>query len=471
MGSVLYNFLSDSFLLRDQEIESEFGGHSDNEIKAELSKYRDFCLNSMPTISEEIEQTPSSVRVFSGSESVPISRLKETSLYIEQYVLADPLLNLTLEKSGNQRLLGASMGFNSEDSLDRKQLVEAARYLKVITPMVVADYVKFFPLSYFFEPPETIPMNASDTYFSDVLPETLMTWFQSKAKTVSMRKVEEGWAMEDRLYPCRAINVSFADLDSSWEYASQYYLQEMQPDPSSFNSETGEFRGRLVMPDTAPEIEYFKAWVFQSENQSARKVFDKVSFQASVAAKYNALYLAEDKLVFELLQQELGGSESIGSHTASTVMKLELPFLERVSVEDLMRIRLEDGEVFKAFRLALEKQFRELRLVHDENDLKVRTQNALHELMEVQVYDVERRIKTIKRQSFAAGTIATGGLLGAVLTGGWSLLATAAVAVGGYKSYEEYRSKVKENPAFFMWKVMKNANRRKGLRKGPGRRY
>ena len=152
-------------------------------------------------------------------------------------------------------------------------------------------------------------------------------------------------------------------------------------------------------------------------------------------------------------------------------MKLELPFLERVSVEDLMRIRLEDGEVFKAFRLALEKQFRELRLVHDENDLKVRTQNALHELMEVQVYDVERRIKTIKRQSFAAGTIATGGLLGAVLTGGWSLLATAAVAVGGYKSYEEYRSKVKENPAFFMWKVMKNANHRKGLRKGPGRRH
>ena len=51
--------------------------------------------------------------------------------------------------------------------------------------------------------------------------------------------------------------------------------------------------------------------------------------------------------------------------------------------------------------------------------------------------------------------VAVGGLIGTVQTAGWSLLASALAATSGYKSYKEYKSGIKENPSYLLWKVIK----------------
>jgi hypothetical protein len=66
-------------------------------------------------------------------------------------------------------------------------------------------------------------------------------------------------------------------------------------------------------------------------------------------------------------------------------MSVDLPFLKELDIEMLMKVRQEEGEAFQSFRLELDKQLRELRLVKDPEALKIKTENVMHELSEVQV--------------------------------------------------------------------------------------
>ena len=91
MGSILYDFLDDSFLFAEKNIQNSLCDISDAELSAELQRYRDFCLKTMPVLAGEIESTQSDLRVFSGIEDLPINLLKQSAFYVEQFVLYDPL--------------------------------------------------------------------------------------------------------------------------------------------------------------------------------------------------------------------------------------------------------------------------------------------------------------------------------------------------------------------------------------------
>jgi len=60
---------------------------------------------------------------------------------------------------------------------------------------------------------------------------------------------------------------------------------------------------------------------------------------------------------------------------------MELPFIDNVDLETLMRVRTDEGQAFENFRLALDKQLRDLRLESDPEKLKLKAENAMHELM------------------------------------------------------------------------------------------
>ena len=82
--------------------------------------------------------------------------------------------------------------------------------MKEVTPMIAADFVKFFPLSYYFERP-TIPLYGPDHYFQDVLPPGVLEYLQQHVEVSAMVQREQGggWYIVDQpLYPCRAISVS-----------------------------------------------------------------------------------------------------------------------------------------------------------------------------------------------------------------------------------------------------------------------
>jgi hypothetical protein len=86
----------------------------------------------------------------------------------------------------------------------------------------------------------------------------------------------------------------------------------------------------------------------------------------------------------------------VATNTANVLLNMDLPFLENVDIETLMRMRTEEGESFQSFRLELDKQLRDLRLVKDPNALKVRAENVMHELSQVQIHQINKKVNELK---------------------------------------------------------------------------
>ena len=95
MGTKIFDFLTESFLFNDDNIESLFTKYSDNQLKIELSKYREFVLTS-DLESEIINNCSTShLNVFSGQKYLPHSFLKQSAFYVEKQIINDPLFSLT----------------------------------------------------------------------------------------------------------------------------------------------------------------------------------------------------------------------------------------------------------------------------------------------------------------------------------------------------------------------------------------
>ena len=77
----------------------------------------------------------------------------------------------------------------------------------------------------------------------------------------------------------------------------------------------------------------------------------------------------------------------------------------------------------------------------------------MHELREVQLTKISQKIKNLKAGAVAEAVIAAAGLVGVAFTSGTSLGATLMAIAAGYHTYSEYREKIRENPAYFLWRI------------------
>jgi len=145
---------------------------------------------------------------------------------------------------------------------------------------------------------------------------------------------------------------------------------------------------------------------------------------------------------------------------ANTFLNLELPFLDDVDAATLMKVRTEDGEAFQNFRLELEKQFRDLSLIADPEQLRIKAANALHELSCYQLNQVQQKIDQLKRRLLSDAAIGLGGLVGSFQNKGLGIAAIAVALLQGYKTIDEYWNQRRQNPAYFLWKVLKDSRKR-----------
>lgn len=449
MGSRTYDFLADSFLFHDRLVSSAYASLTERELAKELQRYRDFCLANRDALISEVLAYDSSLRVFSGLDRVRLSMLKRCALYVHQYIIDDPLIPLSAEKGEFTEAIIKLKRLKSE-SLDRQDLAARVRFLKELTPMVSADFVKLLPISYAFEPPKELPFLYSETGFSDALPRALMEIFSANAKVRSVK----GNLIMSKLYPCRDISVTFHDCP----HCMGYTLFENRVTSLDEKTRTAGFA--MTVPDAPPELSRFKAWVNQSVNQTALRVHNWLMTELAFAAQFGAVYSTQSELVCELLNTVLPTNGSIPVETANTFLNLELPFLADVDAGTLMRLRTQEGEAFQNFRIQLEKQMRDLRLESDPDKARIKAENAVHELTEVQVREVGIKLASVKEKAGWTAALATTGFMAAVQTSGVSLLAAAAAAVTGAQAALEYRKEVKRHPAFFMWKLRQEAKRK-----------
>lgn len=450
MGSITYNFLADSILFNDEEITNSYASLTDSQLENILQDYREHCLKNISDLTKEVKENKSSLKVLSSIEKMPYETLKQGALYFDQFVIYDPLFELSSPKSKVNDVVSEYLGFQKNE-IDRKQVAEAAYLLKSVTPMIAANFLKILPLSKPFEPPKDLPLTLPINYYADDLPKELMEYCRKRAIVKSMTKVESGgWRILDKHDLTPGIFVTFEDLHGFNGSQYNYFYQEFEktewPD---------QFIVKMKLAEYPMNENEWNTWVFQSVNRSAKTVVDKIYLENLIANDLGATYLTDNTFTSNLLTQNLSAKETVETASASQFMNIELPFLDKIDIEKLMNIRTFEADTFTNFRIELEKQFRELRLVKDPYEIKLRQENIIHELADVQVKKINQKFDSLKRKGFIDAALLVGGLAGTVQTAGWSLLASALATFSGYKSYREYKDSLTDNPSYLLWKVMK----------------
>jgi len=450
MGSIVFDFLANSFLFRDDDIKDNYKDYSNSLIEKELQKYRKYCLDNYNLLIDEVKSNKSSLKVFSGLEKNDVPSLIQTALYLDQFIIYDPLFKFTETESEIGNVTAKYLGYDSK-TLNRNKLAKITKFLKLLTPMVTNDFVKIIPASYHLEAPSNPPLYLPTNHYNDILPPNILNYFHQNVEVKSMERNDTGWHVTDKLEPCRGIHVKIKGLKS--RNSMIYHLFEVHVD--EFNEKTGIMKYHQTLPDTPPVLDNFKAWLTQSINSTSKAVFDKIYLENIIASELNSTYLCDNTFISNLLTREFEAKETIQTHTASELININLPFFDNIKIDKLMEIRKYEEEVFTNFRIELEKQFRELRGISDPQELELRKENIFHELNKVQGNIIANKMKSINRKKAIDSILLIGGLAAAVQTGGISLLASALALGKGYKNFMDYNEKVKENPSYLLWKIQK----------------
>lgn len=449
MGSIAYDFLADSLLFKESEIQTFYNSLSDDQLDYILQEYRKHCLKSYPNLMSEIISTSSRLKVMSTVEDIPYNTIKQSSLYFDQFIIDDPLFVFAKKPETNHSAIGEYLGLKN-GGIDRLKLVKIVRLLKDISPLVAVDFVKFLPLSYTFEPPKDIPFNIPINYYADALPREIMEFFRNRCILKSLQKIDGSLIMLDKIDLTPSILIDFEGLNDKGSFVYHHL--------DSFLKKTEDsdiFNLSMSLSKFPMDRNTWDAWIYQSINLSAKTVFDKIYKENIIAERLKATYLTTSPLISDLLTKNLESKETVESASATQFLNLELPFLDNIDISKLAQIRQNEAEIFTNFRINLEKQLRELRGINDPEELKIAQENIIHEIESVQINEINRKFKSLRENFVMEAIISAGGLVATVQTSGWSLLASAIAVANAYKTYKEYKTSIKENPSYLLWKVLR----------------
>lgn len=452
MGSPVYSFLNDSLLFDVSLTDQDYSSISDARLLKELKSYRNFCIDNLPNITSDIRHDGNILSCLGSTQYSDLDTLKRSALYLEQVVLTDPIFPFTELKSQISNTMSQLLGMKTNNHVNRKSLALAATKMISMRPMVAGGYVKYYPISYHAEAPIHIPVGYSENAFSDVLPPSILEFFRNRANVKSLEKTDDGFVVKEDLTLGRSIGIWFKDADEKQINTYNLIKQEVL----SADEDTRIVEFKMILPDSPPDKEQFRIWVKQSVNRSAQGYFDELTKEVSLAHHLQSIYTCDSVLDSELLSSSFFNSRSgVKENAIECLLKMELPFIYNIGSEDLMNIRLNDGEEFQAFRIELEKQFRELRHENNPEVIKEKILDIEHEMTEVQVRNIDSKIRSVRKVALADTGLAIAGVAAGIATSGVSLIGSLAGFLHGCKTYSEYQEKVKENPCYFLWGLKK----------------
>jgi hypothetical protein len=449
MGSIIYSHLNESLLLDKSLIAAQFQGVSDAELKHALEQYREYCISNFNELLEEVSPEAGKLRLFVG-ENASEKLLKQGALYLDRVIMADPLFALTQPEHETTSAWSKVLKIQPTESLDRNKIVKAVKILLSSRSLVANGYVRFFPTTLENEPPVELPFYAPRDGFENVLPQHLLKLYKEAANIRSVISSPQGLLVNRDLKLGRMISIDFDGIENDGAFGYNLFQQEVV----SLDRDTGQMQVAMHMPKTPPSREQFDAWVSQSVNSSARLHFETLRRDVNWSARFGSQYMTRSRFAASILESTDGiSSGDIETSTSTGWLNLELPIFDNVSMERLMGARA-DEEAFHRFRLQIEKHFRELRLETDLDKRRLKTENAMHELMEIQLTEVDSAIRRLRRKGVLTGVGAIASLAAATATSGASLIATMLATYAGYKTFDEYQISTKESPAYFLWQVL-----------------
>ncbi len=177
MSRALYDFLTESFLFCEKHLNEEFASFSLDELETELQRYREHVLASLDDIAAEINARNTLLSILFDTLVRPqpsIDRLKQCAFYFDFVVVDDPLFALSKQPDPMAKAPTEVLGYQ-QPQVKREEVASAARFMKALTPMVRADFLKFSPVSLDHEPSEGIPFRVSGNLFFETVRKGVLT--------------------------------------------------------------------------------------------------------------------------------------------------------------------------------------------------------------------------------------------------------------------------------------------------------
>lgn len=456
MSRRCFDHLQESVLFRQSSIDRDYEDLDAQELRRALRAYRHYVERNLQDL--EADAVPPdggrAVHVEGRRRALPtIELVKRSALYIDSLLVDDPLIRFTSSTPKDQDVMERAVGVRSKPR-ERADIAKAARFMKSLTSGVAGNLVHFLPVSFLHEAPRETPFTYSPTAWADALPGPVMNWLRERVTVSPLRKDGEHWALvpDDPLVPCRAIAVHWNREPGTIHLFNLFETKVLDVAP-----DTGAFKMVQVFPETPPSTEQFDAWVEQSINQSSLRLVEALARELSVSVRTRSHFMTQSPFIMSLLTTAFDGQQD----PAGNVFEMELPAIEDATLDDIMRVRANDGEAFASFRRFLSRQVERWSQIEDPDELRRAMRGTEVQLSETALADVKDTLVRVKKKLAGQGLAAlTSALVIAAQPGGPSLVAamlSAGTFLGSaYASYQEYRQAA-VHPAAFLLKVAKTS--------------
>ena len=453
MGSYAYDFLNESFLLNKNNIKNQYKNISDALLEKEVITYREYCLQIFTHIKEDILSSKNVTRSLASEQLSTIPKLKQAALYLEEIIIEDPIFALSNINHKPTDVIKKFMGNYDIEKINRFNLSNAAQKLIDLQPLVAGGYVKIYPYSFELEPEVNTPLWFSNTGFTDILPPKILDFYQEKAIVKSVQNNDGTFLVMNDLYPCDQIHINFQSMEHG--FSMGHLLTTSTFTPTDKENVYKVIQKRL---DAMPTLEHFQKWVQESINRTAISHYEQLYKRLSICNNLDSMFVTEHQFEHFLLNENFH-HQDIPSNTLNCTMKMDVPFIDSISSENLMLIRNDYGSAFQSFRKELEKGLRAVRYETNIDKINMIIEDTQHELFEVQMTQIEPQIKQLRNTHTLEAIIAIAGIGVSIATSGSSLIATLLAGLNAIKSQTDFKSKIAANPSHFLWEVKKHSKK------------
>jgi hypothetical protein len=213
--------------------------------------------------------------------------------------------------------------------------------------------------------------------------------------------------------------------------------------------------------------ETFRNWVLgESQNYVKRRLSDLHSdlYLANLAGAHFLTTIRSSK---DLATASLSKSNSSNA-VLNTLLKMELPFLSGVTLQDLANAR-ENEAAFNDFRVALDKAFKEIESIGIEERQR-RLDEIVRDLILAPLARLDKRMNSLNRDVYIDAALAVGTFVATFVSGGNTLLTVASIAAAAkvlesYKKDKGDQDKIREHPSLFYWEATRAARKRSKKKK------
>ena len=445
--SRITDYMDESCLFDPVWIVDAFARLSDAEIEGELGRYREFRLadQQLAVPEQGLSIVPDRGRL------VAMDTLKQAALYMDTALVEDPLFSFS-EPITPERNMWAVLSTGWGIERDRSALTEIVTYMHELRRSVDAGVVRLVP----FEAQRAfdghpMPMKSvTSVRGQHALPEDVVRLFLDRLEVQDRDNNNRPWTPISDLGATNRFGVRFkGDIESR---VGQYSRIARTP----VRQADGRVHMAYSNPVEAPAPQDFIEWALGCIYQTAMTIVADVKRDLAFADAHGALYQTSSSLVADLITHSTQGDGGLREDVLKYTLQLNVPVLNEATLDEVVDVREKEGDAFQAFRRHLESTLKELRLVTDATELQRRIENVSHEITEVQVADVERKVKAVRRNRNMMLTSTALTVSAAILPLGIGISSAVVGALGFLQAMQTrnaLQDQVKENPAYFLWKL------------------